>query len=226
MHRPSPLFLVGIKHSLQTTRYEYGFGFMDLYHPYTEVLASATVSEGAELLGEFYDAMEKWRGQLNDWQSLPVQAWRFGKSKRVERLEKRIPSIHFGWVPGEGSEQALQRAEHLFRLRDSIDKDGYEPGSSPPIDGVWAGRTFLVLGGQHRVGVLASLGFEKIPVKNIGRKNTPRRLVAKRLPLVKAGHMPLEDAVSILSRIERGFSREEAKKWGFPFAASSQTAGE
>ena len=226
VHR-TPTFFCSIRNqALHGFRYEYGFGAMDLYHPYTEVLASATVSEGAELLSEFYDAMEKWRGQLTDWQSLPVQAWRFGKSKRLERLAQRIPSIHFGWVPGEGSEQALQRTEHLFRLRDSIDKDGYQPGSSPPIDGVWAGRTFLVLGGQHRVAVLASLGFEKIPVKNVGRKNTPRKLVAKRLPLVKAGHMPLEDAERILSRIEKGFSREEARKWGFPFAVSSQTAGE
>ena len=206
-------------------RYEYGFGFEHLYHPYAEVLDSATVSDGAELLAAFYDAMESWRSELDDWQALPVQAWRFGKSKRQERLEQRTPSIHFGRISSEGHEQARERVEHLFRLRDSIDRDGYQTDASQPIDGVWVGKTFLVLGGQHRVAVLESLGFEKIPVKNIGRKNTPKRLVAKRLPLVKAGHLPLEDAESILSRIEQGFSRDEAKRRGFPFASSSQIAG-
>ena len=220
-----PIFPSAKSTLLLSTRYEYGFGFGLRYHPYSEVLACGTASEGAKLLAEFYDAIERWRLNLNDWQALPVQAWRFGKSKRTQRLVGRIPSVHFGLVPSEGPHQAQQRTEHLFRLRDSISAAGYVRDSSHPIDGVWVGKTFLVLGGQHRVAVLASLGFEKIPVKNIGRKNTPRKLVAKRLPLVKAGHLPLEDAESILSRIEQGFSRDEAKKWGFPFASSSQIAG-
>ena len=200
--------------------YEYGFGFGFRYHPYTEVLACEKVSNATTLLAEFYDAMETWRGHLNNWQALPVQAWRFAKTKRIERLEGRVPSIHFGWVPDEGRLQAQYRAEHLFRLRDSIDKTGYVRDPSHPIDGVWVGKTFLVLGGQHRVAVLASLGWERIPVKNRGRKNTPQKLVAKKLPLVKSGHLPLDDATQILSRVEKGFSLTEAKASGFPFASN------
>ncbi len=201
-------------------RYEYGFGFETLYHPYVEALQTGSVKEGAVLLEAFYDAMEKWRSHLNDWQALPVQAWRFGKSKRTERLVGRIPSIHFGPVPSEGAHQAQERTEHLFRLRDSISATGYHRDSSHPIDGVWVGKTFLVLGGQHRVAVLASLGWDKIPVKNLGRKNTPKKLVAKKLPLVTSGHLALEDAKQILSRIENGFGLSEAKEAGFPFAAT------
>ena len=200
--------------------YEYGFGFGPRYHPYTELLACETVSDATALLAEFYDAMEKWRSHLDDWQALPVQAWRFGKSKRTERLVQRIPSIHFGPVPSEGPHQAQERTENLFRLRDSISATGYHRDSSHPIDGVWVGKTFLVLGGQHRVAVLASLGWDKIPVKNLGRKNTPKKLVAKRLPLVTSGHLALEDATQILSRIENGFGLSEAKEAGFPFAAT------
>ena len=202
-------------------RYEYGFGFGSCYHPYTQVLACETVSDAIALLAEFYDAMEKWRSHLNDWQALPVQAWRFGKSKRTERLVGRIPSIHFGWLASQGPHQAQERAEHLFRLRDSISTTGYHRDASQPIDGVWVGKTFLVLGGQHRVAVLASLGWDKIPVKNLGRKNTPKKLVAKRLPLVTSGHLALEDATQILSRIGNGFGLSEAKEAGFPFASAT-----
>jgi hypothetical protein len=66
--------------------------------------------------------------------------------------------------------------------------------------------------------VLASLGWEKIAVQNIGRKNTPKKLVSKRLPLVKSGHLPLTDARAILRQVETGFSRREAHAAGFPFA--------
>jgi hypothetical protein len=216
-----------IRGSINNTliRYEYGFGFGGLYHPYTEVLASGTVFAGARLLAAFYDGMELWRGNLNDWQALPVQAWRFGKSVRTERLEKRVPSVHFGWLPGEMSTQAKERAEHLFRLRESIDRQGYVCDSQQPIDGVWVGKTFLVLGGQHRVAVLISLGWERIPVRTIGRKNTPKRLVAKRLPLVRAGHLALEDATAVLNRVESGFTPPMARLAGFPFAGRPMGAG-
>ena len=206
--------------SLSDFRYEYGFGFGDLYHPYTEVLATGSVEKGAALLDTFYDAMEQWRSELDDWQALPVQAWRFGKSKRTERLVGRTPSAHFGRVADEGPLQARKRAEHLFRLRDGIQKIGYVRKSSHPIDGVWVGKAFLVLGGQHRVAVLASLDWDKIPVKNLGRKNTPKKLVAKKLPLVTSGHVAVEDATQILSRIEIGFGLSQAKEAGFPFASS------
>jgi hypothetical protein len=213
---------VAIERMLPTSnlRYEYGFGFGHLYHPYFEVLKTPSLREGADLMGDFYDAMGQWREGLNDWQALPVQAWRFGKSQRTTRLVGRIPSVHFGSVPDEGPHQAQKRVEHLFRLRDSIDKTGYNNDHPHPIDGVWVGETFLVLGGQHRVAVLASLGWEKIPVKNLGRKNTPKKLVAKKLPLVTAGHLALEDATQILSRIETGFNLTQAKESGFPFASA------
>jgi hypothetical protein len=206
---------------IRQVSYEYGFGFDSRYHPYTQALALTTVSDGADLLSRFYDAMEQWRGKLNDWQALPVQAWRFGKSKRASRLVERIPSVHFGWVPQQGPDQARRRVEYLFRLRDSISQAGYFADSSQPIDGVWVGKTFLVLGGQHRVAVLASLGWEKIPVTNVGRKNTPKKLVAKKIPLVVSGQLTVDDATKILSRIEEGFSLAEAEQAGFPFASSN-----
>ena len=202
-------------------RYEYGFGFGNLYHPYLEVLEAGSVREGTVLLEAFYDVMEQWRSGLNDWQALPIQAWRFGKSKRTERLSGRIPSIHFGRLTSEGPRQAQERTEHLFRLRESISATGYHHESSHPIDGVWVGKTFLVLGGQHRVAVLASLGWDKIPVKNLGRKNTPKKLVAKKLPLVASGHLALEDATQILFRVEKGFGLSQAIDAGFPFASAS-----
>jgi len=206
-------------------RYEYGFGFGGLYHPYAEALTSSHVVEATELLESFYEAMETWRGELNNWQALPIQAWRFGKSKRTERLEGRIPSIHFGAIAAEGEGQAKRRAEHLFRLRDDIDRGGYQSDNSQPIDGVWVGKTFLILGGQHRVAVLDNLGWEKIPTINVGRKNTPRKLVAKRLPLVKSGHLSLDDAAHLLARVEDGFSKSQAKRWNFPFAHSHSLGG-
>jgi len=212
--------------SVLSVRYEYGFGFGGLYHPYTEALKLSTIAEGASLLADFYIEMERRRAELNDWQALPVQAWRFGKTKRAERLEGRIPSIHFGPLSPEVRKQAQERVEHLFRLRDSVEREGYISKDSQPIDGVWVGKTFLILGGQHRVAVLNNLGWERIPVVNRGRKNTPKKLVAKRLPLVKSGLLSVDDAESILTRIEEGFGKDQASAWGFPFAGSSPLAGE
>jgi hypothetical protein len=211
---------------VSTIRYEYGFGFGDLYHPYTEALKLSTIAEGASLLADFYISMERRRAELNDWQALPVQAWRFGKTKRLERLHGRIPSIHFGPLSPEVRKQAQERVEHLFRLRDSVEGEGYVSKDSRPIDGVWVGKTFLILGGQHRVAVLNNLGWERIPVANLGRKNTPKKLVAKRLPLVKSGHLSLDDAKNILVRIEKGFGKDQANAWGFPFAGAPSLAGE
>jgi hypothetical protein len=200
-------------------RYEYGFGFGDLYHPYSEVLSASTVTEGAAVLAAFYDVMETWRSGLTEWEALPVQAWRFGKTRREERLNGRIPSALFGPVVEEQPDQARHRTEKLFSLRDSIASKGYGRPTHP-IDGVWVGRSFLVLGGQHRVAVLASLGWEKIPVKTLRRKNTPRKLRANRLPLVRSGRLPLDQAQNILKRVESGFSRNLAQELGFPFAGN------
>jgi len=202
-------------------RYEYGFGFGDLYHPYSEVLHASTVAEGASVLAEFYDAIESWRSNLPDWEALPVQAWRFGKTRRVERLLGRIPSALFGPVVEEQPDQARSRTEKLLSLRDSIATAGYGRPTHP-IDGVWVGKTFLVLGGQHRVAVLASLGWERIPVRTVGRKNTPKRLTLNKLPLVKLGYLPPGQAVTILGRIESGFSRSLARELGFPFVGNGE----
>jgi hypothetical protein len=203
-------------------RYEYGFGFGNLYHPYTEVLRASNLAQGIDLLEQFYSAMSLWRAGLNNWQALPVQMWRFGKSRREEFLTDRVPSAHFGRVPGQSSRQAKTRAEHLFSLRDSISRHGFTPRGPQRMDGVWAGRTFLVLGGQHRIAVLEHLGWEKVLVVGRGRKNTPKRLVAPRLPLVKGGHLSLQDAENILARVEGGFSRVDARAAGFPFARDEE----
>jgi len=214
-------FFVKRQIPVSTVRYEYGFGFGNLYHPYTEVLKTGSVAEGAALLGGFYDAMEMWRGGLGDWQALPVQAWRFGKTGRDMRRSERVPSAHFGLVAEEGPDQARKRVKRLFRLRDSIVDTGYEPAGQP-IDGVWVGRTFLLLGGQHRVAALAHLGWDRLSVTNRGRKNTPKRLKPSRLPLVRAGQMSKDEAFDILTRVETGFSEQEARLAGFPFGPGAK----
>lgn len=199
-------------------RYEYGFGFGELYHPYSEVLKCGTAERGGELLAAFYDAFAPVRLAMPVWQALPVQAWRYSKTEMTRRLTTPVPSAHFGWVDKEGKEQARNRAAHLFSLRDSIASKGFIRGGQV-IDGVRVGDTMLVLGGQNRVAVLDNLGFLHMPVKNLARKNTPRSLTPEALPLVVSGRLSVSDAEAILQRIVSGVSLEQAKAWGLPFAS-------
>ena len=199
-------------------RYEYGFGFGKLYHPYSEVLKCDTAERGGTLLAAFYDAFAPVRLAMPQWQALPVQAWRYSKTEMTRRLTTPVPSAHFGWVDKEGKEQASNRAAHLFSLRDSIASKGFIRGGQV-IDGVRVGDTMLVLGGQNRVAVLVNLGFSHMPVKNLARKNTPRSLTPEALPLVVSGRLSVSDAEAILQRIVSGVSLEQAKSWGLPFAS-------
>ena len=199
-------------------RYEYGFGFGELYHPYSEVLKCDTAERGGELLATFYDAFAQVRLAMPVWQALPVQAWRYSKTEMTRWLTTPVPSAHFGWVDKEGNEQARNRAAHLFGLRDSIASKGFIRGGQV-IDGVRVGDTMLVLGGQNRVAVLDNLGFSHLPVKNLARKNTPRSLTPEALPLLVSGRLSVSDAEAILHRIVSGVSIEQARAWGLPFAS-------
>ena len=199
-------------------RYEYGFGFGELYHPYSEVLKCDTAERGGGLLAAFYDTFAPVRLAMPVWQALPVQAWRYSKTEMTRRLTTPVPSAHFGWVDKEGKEQANKRAAHLFSLRDSIDSKGFNRGGQV-IDGVRVGNTVLVLGGQNRVAVLDNLGFSHVPVKNLARKNTPRSLTPGALPLVVSGRLSFSDAEAILHRIVSGVSLEQAQAWSLPFAS-------
>ena len=200
-------------------RYEYGFGFGDLYHPYTQVLACGDAEKGGILLGDFYDAFAPVLHTLPDWQALPVQAWRYGKKVMTYRLTERIPSAHFGWVPKEGHTQAKTRARYLFFLRDSISQQGFRRNTQP-IDGVFVGQHLLLLGGQNRVAVLDNLSWSEVPVKNLPRKNTPKRVTPETAPLVVYGRLDIGDAHAIFARIQAGVTIDQARAWGLPFASN------
>lgn len=204
---------------LSRVRYEYGFGFGELYHPYTEALLCSSERAAAELLEDFFLRMQAHLDTLSTWQALPVQAWRFGHSRLMERLENRVPSTHFGVEVDDLAAKSLDRAQHLFSLRDSIASKGYDRSVSQKMDGVRLPHgAVLLLGGQHRAAVLASLGWDKIPLQILGRKNTPRRIRLSSLPLVRSGFLPLEEAETVVEAIERGWSRERARSMSFPFA--------
>lgn len=200
-------------------RYEYGFGFGDLYHPYTEALLCSSEREAARLLEDFFPTMQGYLDALPPWQALPIQAWRFGSARLMERLNNRVPSTHFGVEVDDLREKCVQRAQHLFSLRESIASRGYDRTVSQKMDGVRLPTgAVLLLGGQHRAAVLASLGWATIPLQFLGRKNTPRRLRVTSLPLVRSGLLPLDDAEAIVAAIQRGWSRERAREMNFPFA--------
>lgn len=201
-------------------RFEYGFGFGALYHPYSEALKKSTPAEASDVLEAFFVGMQAYLDGLPPWEALPVQAWRYAPRRVIDRVVNRTPSTHFGIEDADVPKKARNRAEKLFALRDSIGKEGFSPSRPDRLTGVIidSGKV-LLLGGQHRAAVLDSLGRTEFPIVIRGRQHTPRRLRPNRLPLVRIGLMPQEAAISVLDRIRNGWSREDARKQGFPLIA-------
>ena len=200
-------------------RFEYGFGFGDRYHPYSEVLQMGSTREGAALLEEFNLKFREFANSLTLGQCLPVQAWRFSLREIQRRSAGRVLSTHFGLPSEDLTKECQQRVEKLWQLRDSLSGNGFVPHSKNRIEGVLTPRgNVLVLGGQHRIPVMAQLGWNVFPVLIWPRPHTPKRIVPQRLPLVRAGKLSLADAEALTERIDRGFCRDDAISWGFPTA--------
>jgi hypothetical protein len=201
-------------------RFEYGFGFETLYHPYHEVLNEPRLADASEMLADFHLQFRKYCGSLSDWQLLPVQAWRFRSDEMLRRLKQRVMSAHFGSSSVDIQRDSRDRVEHLWRLRDSLETRGFVWQPKNRIEGVATSNgNVLILGGQHRVAVMHWLGWRHFPVLIWPRPNTPRRISPEGLPLVRAGIMPVRDAQEVIARIDAGFSNQHARTHSFPFAS-------
>lgn len=200
-------------------RYEYGFGFGDLYHPYTEVLKAGNLRDGVTLLTEFYSQFGSVIQDFLGAEVLPVQYWRHSVRVVKQKLDAREGSGHFIPHVSDLKTSAASRASHLFELANRIETLGFDPSSADKISGVRVpGGHVLLLGGQHRSAVLNHLGLVDIPIEISGRLHTPTRLSPWKLPLVIGGVISMSDARKVLNRISEGFSRAEALARGLPFA--------
>lgn len=204
---------------MDQVRYEYGFGFGDLYHPYTEVLKARNLREGVALLTEFYSQFGLVIKDFLGAEVLPVQYWRHSVRVVKRRINAREGSGHFAPRAAELKKSAAARAGHLFELANRIEMLGFDTSSADKINGVGVpGGHVLLLGGQHRSAVLNHLGLVDIPIEISGRLHTPTRLSPWNLPLVIGGVMSMSDARKVLNRISEGFSKTEALARGLPFA--------
>ena len=214
---------------LHKIRYEFGFGFGNLYHPYMEVLKERSASRAVDLLEHFYMQMSAYLRELPTGERLSVQAWKSDDDYVAKGMKQYLaskqfePSIH----PHEWRGVAEKKVRHLQELRDSIETHGYDPemaGSGmrgPLLDNQWV----LILGGQNRAVVLAALNWQHIPVVTTShRENIPRRITVNRvkdLPLVRRGIISQTTARNVLQRICDGFSVDKARALGFPFCDST-----
>ncbi len=211
---------------LHNIRYEFGFGFGNLYHPFLEVLKERSASHAIELLKHFYLQMSVYLQQLPVGERLSVQAWKSDDAYVAKGMKKYIASKQF--EPRINSDEwrgaAERKVRHLHALRDSIRTHGYDTEMSglgirgPQLNN----ECVLILGGQNRAAVLASLNRQHIPVANSShRENIPRRIGVDQvdaLPLVRRGIISPVTAKNVLQRICDGFSADKARELGFPFA--------
>jgi hypothetical protein len=208
-------------------RFEYGFGFDELYHPYVEALKAGSVAGAARLLSDFYQVMECYITEMpTRWDRWPVQAWGDDPVRiRDTVVQTLIPPGQFTYFSRGYFESAQVRATRLFALLDSIERSGFDWkrtfwGSN--LAGVRVGDAVLVQGGQHRVAVLGFLGSKYFPISIRSRRSlVPSRLVPQFLPLVVSGVISQDTATRILSRISDGLRADSARSYGFPFADSS-----
>ena len=205
-------------------RFEYGFGFDGLYHPYVEALKCGTEAQATTLLREFYESMHLYINAMpSAWDRFPIQAW--GNDCTALRevvLKSGVPTGQFTNFSGGYLEAARTRARRLFGLAEAINSDRLNLLRMfwrSPITGLVTGKSVLIQGGQHRVAILGFLGVSVFPVTIRSRRSlAPRNLVDEDLPLVKSGTISREEAERILSRIRLGFSKSEALANGFPFS--------
>jgi hypothetical protein len=205
-------------------RFEYGFGFDHLYHPYIEALSTGSVASASTLLENYYERMHLYVMSLRGlWERWPVQAWGNSASELAEIVAARTtPTGQFTNFEGGFSAAAAYRSEKLFRLEESIRRDGFSwltTFRTHPPYGLKVGDSVLIQGGQHRISVLGFTGASFFPISLRTRRNlAPRELSIATLPLVAKGFLEVEEAARILARIESGLTRESAVKMGFPIS--------
>lgn len=225
IHREKP-------RDLRLFRFEFGFGFESLYHPYVEAVKLNNVNQAAELLEEFQVRMGEYLSQLAVAERLNVQGWKLDDCRIKQALSTYVGSgqyhMHLGGHDAL-NRRAREKAAHLYAIKASVEEFGFSPGSRGFDSGVKGpmldSRYMLVLSGQHRAAVLAGMGWTTIPARfgaHGGKyKNIPRTIdtqYPERLPLVKRGVLPASVAVNVLSRINLGFDHAKARSLSFPFA--------
>lgn len=212
-------------------RYEFGFGFSNLYHPYVEALKLSNIDLAIDLLTEFYLRFSDLLCAMPVSERLNVQAWKLEDDKVKEGLRN-----YQGWGQYHMNDLCLKKndldkairkkAKHLYDIKNSILKNGFKPGSGEFDQGIRGPKLeehfMLILGGQHRAAVLAALGWSELPATFCNfSANIPAKLNivnSDKLPLVRRQVMPEAVAVRVLSRIKEGFTTERATNLGFPFA--------
>ena len=211
---------------LHRIRYEFGYGFGDLYHPFVEVLKESSLSRAAELLEHFYAQKSVYLMELPVGERLSIQAWKSDDAYVAKGMKQYLASKQFEprIDAKEWRRVAELKARHLHALRDSVEKHGYDPdrfGSyikGPLLDK----KIVLLLGGQNRAAVLSVMSRQHIPVAiRSHRDNIPRKIRLDRagsLPLVRRGIISETTARNVLQRICDGFSVDKARALGFPFA--------
>lgn len=205
-------------------RFEYGFGFDGLYHPYVEALKTGSEVQATTLLRQFYESMHLYIDDMaSAWERFPIQAWgNDSVGLREEVLHWSVPGGQFTNFSEGYLESARTRARRLFGLAHAIESNRMNLLRmfwQSPINGLLAGKSVLIQGGQHRVAILGFLGVKVFPVTIRSRRSlAPRNLAEDDLPLVKSGTLSREEAERILSRIRLGFSKSEALSNGFPFS--------
>jgi len=208
-------------------RYEFGFGFDGLYHPYVEALKLDNEKDAERLLYEFYLSLNVYLNSfLSPKEALAVQLWKHEKSALANMIASR--GFRLGQFEGgtlSPRDAAHYRASHLYAIKRSISAFGYVPniqGFDSGIDGIYIGQKFLVLGGQHRAAVLYSMGENVFKVqmrKNHGSVPVYLNPCGESIDLdvVKSGILLPLEVRNVLRRIEKGISKSEAMDLNFPF---------
>ena len=80
---------------LHKIRFEFGFGFGSLYHPYVEVRSERSSSLAAELLEPFYAQMSAYLQELPVGKRLSIQAWKSDDDYVLEGMKRYLASKQF-----------------------------------------------------------------------------------------------------------------------------------
>src|SRR5690606_33445221 len=165
--------------AVNNLRFEYGFGFNTLYHPFVEAIRCGQHDTAYRHLVRFYEFMLPYVYTFEEREEVvPVQAWKWGKQRFARYLNESDP-FTYNFLCSESliPEKADKEARKLLKLVDSIARHGYDPRryNAEPIRGVEINGRVLLLGGQHRAVALAVLGHPALKVEVRDHQNTPGR---------------------------------------------------
>ncbi len=183
---------------------------LDLYY---RLVRPGSVAEALDIRAKPAQWRMRWLSPLFadvPWRRPPgIHVWRRkwkSLRKDVGQYGVRVGAAVSNYFGPSADDVARLEWQRICELVDSISSRGYQPKG--PVGGVLlchgGEKAVMVKGGQHRVAVLAALGYSQVTVAISREKDLVKRSEARDWPAVRHKAMSREQALQVFDRVLEG----------------------